>query len=442
MALKKFNYKLKENKKKPLIISGIIVLVLLVGVTIYNTYAAYKATTSYNILQGKIEFFEKRDITIAVKLVDDEGNVTHSEDFPTEGYTFDPVKSYCVNGAKVSYSNGSASITEVKGKEKCTLYFNEYGALAQAIFTNNTIVTTTPDFSQAATDTNTNIYKTEDDFGASYYFRGAATNNYVQFGAYASGTTINVMDSDSFENTEVTFTEATPIYWRIVRINGDGTIRLVYDGTAKVENGVTHRANVGMTAYNTENPLNVNYGDSDVKGVVDTWYNTHLKTNYGEFIADGIFCNDKKVSEYYDYEYENDIYYASHIRLYTNKNPQLACTRLEDRYTKTTKLGNGQLTHPVGLLTADEAYLAGGAKIINNTYYLYSGEYSLTSTPYYSAYDMEASVWAVNAGGDVREDGLVPSGELYSARPVINLKANVSFTGNGSFETPFVIQTN
>ena len=451
MALKKFNYKLKENKKKPLIISGIIVLVLLVGVTIYNTYAAYKATTSYNILQGEIEFFEKRDLTIAVKLVDDEGNVEYSEDFPTEGYTFDPVKSYCVNGAKISYSNGAASITEVKGKEKCTLYFNEYGALAQAILANNTLVTTTPDFSQAATDVNTNIYKAEDDFGTSYYFRGAVTNNYVQFGAYASNSKINVMDPDSWENTEVIFSEETPMYWRIVRVNGDGTIRLVYDGTEKVENGTNHRANVGLTTYNADDSLNVNYGDSNIKGVVDTWYDTHLKTNYGSNVADGIFCNDKEVSSYtyYDEDWNTttqgnaaytDTNYAPYDRLGNKKAPSLTCTRTEDRYTTKTSLGNGQLTHPVGLLTADEVFFAGGKAARNYSYYLYSGDYFWTSAPYFSSVSYGgAYVWNVSVDGTVTSDRVTHD---YGARPVINLKANVSFTGNGSFETPYVIQTN
>ena len=95
------------------------------------------------------------------------------------------------------------------------------------------------------------------------------------------------------------------MYWRIVRINGDGTIRLVYDGTTKNQNGTAHTANIGFEYYGGGD-LNVNYGDSDVKDVVDTWYNTNLKTSYETYISDGIFCNDKEVAsvEYFDEEWE------------------------------------------------------------------------------------------------------------------------------------------
>ena len=313
----------------------------------------------------------------------------------------------------------------------------------------NVIKYTTP---FGAAETNPSFNKTQDDLGTSYYFRGAATNNYVQFGSYAAGSTTTV----HYEN--VTFEEETPMYWRIVRINGDGTIRLVYDGTKKVANGTAHSATIGDTTYNGDDYFNVNYGDSDIKVFVDTWYNTHLKTNYGGYIADGIFCNDKEVTKvyYYDENYNTEdengnpitketaaytnTYYAPYDRLVNTKAPSLTCTRPEDRYTKTTELGNGKLTHPVGLLTADEAFLAGGTTVSNQTYYLYSGEDFWTSAPY-NYYDDNAGthVWFVTNYGFVQDNY---QGAEISARPVINLRADVEFTGNGSFETPYVIKTN
>ena len=51
--------------------------------------------------------------------------------------------------------------------------------------------------------TNSGLYKAEDDDGGSFYFRGNVSNNWVEFGGF---------------------------YWRIVRINGDGSIRLLYSG--------------------------------------------------------------------------------------------------------------------------------------------------------------------------------------------------------------------
>ena len=449
MALKKFNYKLKDDKKKLIIFCGILVLVLLVGVTIYNTYAAYKVTNSYNIMQGEVKFFEKRDLTLAVKLVDVDGNIEYSEDFPTDGYTFDSVKSYCVNGAEINYKNGKAIVSEISGKEKCTLYFNEYGELAKAILANNTIVITTPNFSQAATDVNTNLYKAEDDLGMSYYFRGATSNNYLQFGSYAPNTTIN----------GTTYSVETPMYWRIVRINGDGTIRLVYDGTEKVENGVSHYALIGNTPYNSKAISNVNYGDSEIKAAIDSWYNQHIKLNYGSYITDGIFCNDKEIGKYVYYDDYGNIttvdkaawyntYYASYVRIKENNLPQLICTRAEDRYTTSTNLGNGYLEHPAGVLTADEIVLAGATTAgSNSAYYLSSGSEGDIKDFYYTSsplmiynFSGEAVMWRTGYGGlSNSEEGVLTVN--FATRPVINIKANVEFTGNGSFETPFVIQT-
>ena len=273
------------------------------------------------------------------------------------------------------------------------------------------------------------LYKTADDLGDSYYFRGDVTNNYVQFGAYATGSTVN----------GTTYNSETSMYWRIVRINGDGTIRLAYDGTAKVENGTTHNTIIGKASYNAEDYLNVNYGASDIKGVVDAWYNTHLKTNYGSYITDGIFCNEKEVTSE-DTRYK---YYSASARLSSTSNirPQLTCTRSEDRYTTNSSLGNGQLTHPVGLLTADEAVFAGGSYYSNVNYYLVSGDEFWTSTPDHSSTrDYYTLFWSMY------DDGRIGSGKSYSntnfgVRPVVNLRADVEFTGNGSFETPYVIVT-
>ena len=339
-------------------------------------------------------------------------------------------------------------------------------------------ITAKNDFTIANVDGEGGLYKTIDDLGDSYYYRGDVTNNYVQFGKYAADYKVYTLsDADACWNSSCVYTtlemcqsladydydpsascvEAQSVdagkdmYWRIVRINGDGTIRLVYDGTEKVTNGTSHSATIGNSTYNQEDYLNVNYGDSDIKGVVDGWYNTHLKTNYGSYIADGIFCNDKEVAKSYYYTEDGDetdaehayytnVDYAPYTRLYEKKAPQLTCTRPEDRYTTSTNIGNGELTHPVGLLTADEVVLAGGLIWNSNeNYYLVSGDYFWTSAPC-SSYEyvvVAAGVWYVNGDGYVGYD-IVRS--VTGARPVINLRSDVLFEGNGSFETPYVIQ--
>ena len=346
-------------------------------------------------------------------------------------------------------------------------------------------ITAKNDFSEPIQEGEGGLYKAVDDLGESYYFRGDVTNNYVQFGQYAvdyKAYTISDPDAcwdgsciyttlkecqnladweyDSYDSdgNEVSCVESTgadaekDMYWRIVRINGDGTIRLVYDGTAKVENGTNHSAMIGYTFYNIEDSSNVNYGDSDVKEVVDGWYNTHLKTNYGSYIADGIFCNDKEVSSYtyYDENEEEtdadnalftDVYYVSSDRLGNKKAPSLTCRRAEDGYTTSSKLGNGQLIHPVGLLTADETTFAGGLVGTSraSNHYLALGNSFWTASPYgsFQYYDEAPHIWAMSSLVSPYI-AIEPNG----VRPVINLRADVEFTGNGSFETPYVIKTN
>ncbi|MBQ6687236.1 MAG: hypothetical protein IJN03_01785 [Bacilli bacterium] len=429
MGLKKFNYKIKENKKKPLIIAGLVVMFLLIGVTIYGTYAAYKVTNSYNILKGNIDFFEKRDLTIAVKLVEEDGTVNYVEEIPTEGYVFDLEKSYCVNGATINYVNGKAEIEGLNGKEKCTMYFNELGALAKAIIANSTIVETTPNFDTSAHEANTNLYKAEDDLGTSYYFRGGSTNNYVKFGFNSN--------NDS-------------MYWRIIRINGDGTIRMIYDGTSPIANGVAHTASIASTAYNgdADDTKYVGYTydvngvetDSTIKGVVDDWYEANLKENYEKYIADGIFCNDREIQSYDYYDYNFDlidnpalavsvgINYGPTWRVEV-KSPELKCTNKSDRYTTSEKKGNGLLNNPVGLLTADEIVFAGAIDGWE-THYLYSGESYWTSSPS-SCNDGTANAWLLR-GTLISTSAAF---ESLGVRPVINLKGNVTFTGNGRIDT-------
>jgi len=311
-------------------------------------------------------------------------------------------------------------------------------------------------FSKVTTADEAGLYKTQDDLGDSYYFRGAPSNNYVQFGSYAANSTVG----------DTTYNEETPMYWRIVRINGDGTIRLVYDGTTKAENGTEHASNVGNSAFNSnyDNAKYVGYTyegtneagetvqvDSTIKGVLDTWYDIHLKANYGDKIADSIFCNDRSEAsyKYYDESYSTitdpnaavytEIYYGAYQRLNTDKAPSLKCPNQSDRYTVSdTTNGNGLLKNPVGLITADEEVLAGNSAYNENTsYYLYNRDGYWTSAPsFWIGINGLARMLSVNLGN--LTDLFVNSDN--GVRPVINLKADVLFEGDGSYDTPYVIK--
>ena len=87
------------------------------------------------------------------------------------------------------------------------------------------------------------MYKMEDDYGMSYYLRGA--KDYV--------------------NNNIIFAEHQ---WKIVRINGDGSIRLIYNGTCPNNsctiNSTGTATQIGTSAYNT------NYNDMLMKILEDT----------------------------------------------------------------------------------------------------------------------------------------------------------------------------
>lgn len=127
MALKRFDYNIKDNGKKKVIIGvSIAVVVLLIGITIYTTFAQYRETKTYNILQGKVSEFVSADVSLTIKLVDAEGNETIATEFPSlEEYTYDESKSSCVNGGIISFDSENALATiSSNGKDKCTIYFN------------------------------------------------------------------------------------------------------------------------------------------------------------------------------------------------------------------------------------------------------------------------------------------------------------------------------
>lgn len=415
MRLKKFDFNIKDNrKKKSIIVTLIIVLVLLVGIGIYATFAAYKVTKTYNVIQGKVSTFTSPDISIIVKKIDAKGKETVVNDFPSKDeYSYLAVKSKCDNGSTIEFDsiNWQATITS-SVKDNCAIYFDAK-ALANTILANNTLIEEEPDFSTAATDENTNIYQAMDDYGTSYYFRGATTNNYVKFGEYS--------DQD--------------MYWRIIRINGDGTIRMIYDGTTLKNNGISdsstglggryHAAEVRDDYYNN-GTYHTNYTQGRIASMyvsIDDFYLNNLKT-HKDYIADSSFCNDRSPSD------TVSNWFAGHDRIYTNEEPILTCSRDEDVLT----VENGGLYYPIGLITADEAMMAGAIYQTNNTkYYLYRGfkNYTMTAwSPGHVAY--------INVGGNIyaSDDNRNANG---AGRPVINLKANVSFIGDGSIDEPYEI---
>ena len=286
----------------------------------------------------------------------------------------------------------------------------------------------TPNFNTVAT-TNEGIFAAEDDLGTSYYFRGAVENNYVKFAGY---------------------------YWRIIRINGDGTIRMIYDGTSAHANGESSTdRQVGTTAFNsshndnayvgymygtpssnTYNATHTNTNNSTIKTANDNWYKTNIvDKGYNNYVTDAIYCNDRSLSSGTGIG-TTTTYYKALNRLDTKKTPSLKCTQAHDKFTTTSSLGNGDLTYPVGLITADEIAYAGGKNgTSNSSFYLYSGQsyWSMSPRDFSRGYSF---VCPVNSAGNLSAGYVNNSDAL---RPVISLKSDITFSGNGSMSQPFEI---
>ncbi len=291
----------------------------------------------------------------------------------------------------------------------------------------------TPDFGNVAT-TNEGVYAAQDDYGTSYYFRGAVTNNYVKFANK---------------------------YWRIIRINGDGTIRLIYDGTSAHANGESSSdRQIGESAFNgsyndnayvgymygstgasSYSATHANTNSSTIKTTVDNWYKTNIvDAGYSDKVADVIYCNDRQkdpTSSGTAYG-TSETDYAADYRLYDNKSPVLTCTNKNDRFTvDDTTNGNGALTYPVGLITADEVAMGGGVYYTSNSsYYLYTGSHYWTMSPCYF-FSGDAREFYVDFYGFI--NGSAVSASL-GVRPVLSLKSDISVTGSGTQSDPWVVQ--
>ena len=166
-----------------------------------------------------------------------------------------------------------------------------------------------------------------DEDGVSYYYRGAVTNNNVQFGEYTSDYYVYEYSSRYFQSLEScqeynsSCSESNKVklasagdkmYWKIVRINGDGSLRLIYNGTsANPDNSdLVNSFAVGISPYNlaSNDPKYTGYTydndtDSFIKREVDTWYkNTLGSSSYDSKVTGGRFCSDssgyKLASEY------------------------------------------------------------------------------------------------------------------------------------------------
>ena len=198
----------------------------------------------------------------------------------------------------------------------------------------------------------------------------------------------------------------------------------------------------GYVRYGTSSKevAQTNTNSSDIKVYLDTWYQTNISgTENEQYLADNIFCNDRSFSS------SNSGTGAGVSKTYYNwynwhaSKSNLKCPQKNDAFTVSdTTNGNGALTYPIGLITTDEAVLAGGWSSSNSGYYLYSGSWYWASSPHRFSGD-DARVKRVYSSGNAYDSRSVSGSG--GVRPVFNLKAEILLQGSGTATDPYRISS-
>ena len=382
---------------------------------------------SKEILDRSIGYFDGSVSYNYQKL--NKGNSTSFVINPNSDYVIDSVT--CTNSS-ANYNNNTLTVSNITGDVSCNVKFKQLTVAGLVEMMKNSVNNGSPNFGNSAT-TDEGIYQTTDDYGTSYYFRGTVTNNYVKFAGY---------------------------YWRIIRSNGDGTIRMIYDGTVAHANGESSTdRQIGTSVYggyhnnkyvgymygssaSNYEQTHTNTYNSTIKSTIDNWYKTNIfDKGYSDKVADVIYCNDRSLFSGAGYG-SNQTIYSPYNRVRTNRNPSLICSQKNDAFTvDDISKGNGALTYPVGLITADEISFAGGVhEMDNRSYYLYTGQNYYTMSPDDYIGDPAVFVGGQEFGGQEYGLGDWITGTSAGVRPVLSLKSSVILTGSGTMTDPYVVQ--
>ena len=193
----------------------------------------------------------------------------------------------------------------------------------------------------------------------------------------------------------------------------------------------------------TYDETHANINDSTIKTRIDTWYEENiLGTEYEQYISDTLFCNDRSFGKSNSGTGTGDSYTLYRTASTGTGGVNLKCAQQNDRFTVNDEvIGNGSLMYPVGLLTADEAILAGGYSGNNYNYYLCTRNSYWTMSPC-SFDDSRASVRNVDTGGYVSSYYNSKVDISNGVRPVINLKPNSLKLGDGTALNPYTVEEN
>ena len=341
----------------------------------------------------------------------------------------------CTNDVTPTVSGNTLKFSNVQKGTICSVYEVLPTLTEQLLSDKTTRPGARTSFSSVLTTDNTKTLYTGTENGTTvYYFAGNATDNWVKFGKNASN---------------------QDLYWRIIRTNSDGGIRLLYHGTSTTATD----AYIGTSMFNEKynDPMYVGYmygtsgslvnnrtntNNSTIKGVIDTWYKDNLNTNYGKYLSTtAVYCNDRSTSD--------NTYFGARTRLLSNKTPSYDCATTEDKFTVDTSTGNGKLTYPIALMTADEVSFAGGLAGSEAPTWYYKNSVNGSSTGETIWWLLSPYCWNSSQAYVFYVYGSSIPGNLYSlnvnitygVRPAVSLKSCVKTSGgDGSANSPYTIE--
>ena len=352
---------------------------------------------------------------------------------PNSGYKLELETNACGG----TLSGSTYTISDITSNKTCSISFKKPTLYAK-LLADKTKRPNRGSFSSTLTSNNTKTLYTSTENGTTvYYFAGNATDNWVQFGGY---------------------------YWRIIRTNSDGGVRLLYHGTSTTATDAVINTS---TAFNTKynNPMYVGYmygtsgslvnnrtntNNSTIKGIIDTWYENNLKTNYTKYLSTtAVYCNDRSNPAGGYNTGSTSFYYGGYTRLITNKTPTYDCTDTNDKFTADTSTGNGKLKYPIALMTADEVSFAGGLYNTNAPTWYYKNSANGSSTGstwwwllspsgWYGSYAYVFIVYGSSSPGYLNDYYVGTPGGV---RPAVSLKSCVKTSGgDGSASAPYTIE--
>ena len=416
-----------------------------------NSKSEYK----YNIVIKDLlnTFVTEGYLQYKITSTNDGYNMTEFKDIPKSETATDTILAYSVSipvGVTQSYTiefkyanDESVDQSDDMGKKLSGTLFITEGTedpnktLYNQLLADKSTVLTRTDFSSVLSTDNTNtLYTSTEGSKTVYYFAGNATDNWVKFGKNASN---------------------QDLYWRIIRTNSDGSVRLLYHGTSTT----TTDAYIGTSAFNSsyDNIAYVSYmygslgsissarentNNSTIKTTIDNWYISNLEAKgYTKYLSTtAVYCNDRSISS-------DSINFGAFTRLGTNKTPSYDCAATEDKFTVDTSTGNGKLTYPIALMTADEVSFAGGLYGANTPtwYYYNSVNGSSTGSKFWwllSPLDSSTSGSSMFIVRGSSNPGRLNYNYVYSnngVRPALSLKSCVKYSsGDGSAENPYTIK--